>query len=66
MSQVTIYHDADVTVSVLPGPPPIDQSAEIARLQGKLDAIAVEMSTLDSANAVEDTTRANIHAILAA
>jgi len=42
MAQVTIFKDAAITVSVIDGVPPIDQTAEVAALTASLAAMTAE------------------------
>lgn len=48
MAQITIYHDSDVTVNVVEGIPPADQSALIAQLQADLAVMTAERDALQS------------------
>jgi outer membrane murein-binding lipoprotein Lpp len=67
MAQITIYHDADVTVNIVDGAPPADQSALVAQLQSDLSAMTAEMDQLQtkidnakaSAQADKDADAAN-------
>ena len=43
MADITIYKDASVTVEVLDGVPPADQSAAIAALQAQVDALTAKI-----------------------
>jgi hypothetical protein len=42
MAQVTIFKPADITVQVIDGNPPVDQSAEVAALQVQLATVTAE------------------------
>lgn len=60
MAQVTVYADEGVSVDVQAGGPPVDQSAQVARLQadvaklqGKLDALAVNAQARKDADAAK-------------
>jgi ethanolamine utilization cobalamin adenosyltransferase len=46
MAQVTIYKPADVTVTVIDGEPPVDQSAEVAALQAQVQSLTAENTAL--------------------
>lgn len=63
MSQITIYHDSDVTVNVIDGVPPNDQSAVIAQLQADLAAMTAER---DAAIAERDALQVKVDAARAA
>lgn len=43
MADITIYKDASVTVEVIDGVPPADQSAAIAALQAQVDALTAKI-----------------------
>lgn len=43
MADITIYKDAAVTVEVIDGVPPADQSAAIAALQAQVDALTAKI-----------------------
>ena len=51
MAQVTIYKDPGITIVPIDGPPPIDQSALVATLQGKIDAVRVIAEAKKAADA---------------
>jgi hypothetical protein len=51
MAQVTIFKPADITVQVIDGNPPADQSAEVAALQAQVTSLTAERDTLAAANA---------------
>lgn len=46
MGQVTVFHDADITVTVIDGPPPVDQTALVATLTASLAAMTAERDAL--------------------
>jgi hypothetical protein len=52
MAQVTIFKPAEITVQVIDGNPPVDQSAEVAALQAQLATVTAERDSLIVANAV--------------
>lgn len=49
MADITIYKDAAVTVEVIDGVPPADQSAAIAALQAQLDAATAKITAARAA-----------------
>ena len=49
MADITIYKDPSVTVEVIDGVPPADQSAEIAALQAQLDAATAKITAARAA-----------------
>jgi hypothetical protein len=51
MAQVTIFKPAEITVQVIDGNPPVDQSAEVAALQGQLATVTAERDALQAKNA---------------
>jgi hypothetical protein len=59
MAQVTIYHDADVTVTVKPGSAPADQSGEVAQLTQDL---ATANQTIAQFKAFRDAVVADANA----
>jgi hypothetical protein len=50
MAQVTVFKDADITVTVIDGPPPVDQTAEVA-------ALTEQVATLTSTLAIRTAER---------
>jgi hypothetical protein len=46
MSQVTIYKDADVALTVVDGTPPADQTAQVIRLQTLLQDMTADRDRL--------------------
>lgn len=60
---ITIFKPADVTVTVIDGDPPTDQSATIAALQSQVAALEAERDTAVAATAA---AQAKIAAALAA
>jgi len=60
---ITIFKPAEVTVTVIDGDPPTDQSATIAALQSQVAALEVER---DTAVAATVAAQAKIAAALAA
>ncbi len=46
MADVTIYKPAGVTVNVIDGDPPVDQSAEVAALTTQVATLTAEVATL--------------------
>jgi hypothetical protein len=46
MAQVTIFKPAEITVQVIDGNPPVDQSAEVAALQAQVQALTAERDAL--------------------
>lgn len=55
MAQVTIYKDATVTIDVVDGPPPVDQSAQIATLTAEVATLTEQLA---AANAKIDAAKA--------
>lgn len=47
MPSVTIYKDPAVTVNVIDGDPPVDQSAQVAALTAQVAALTTEVATLE-------------------
>ncbi len=47
MADVTLYKDPAVTVVVVDGDPPVDQTAEVAALTAQVDALTAEVATLN-------------------
>ena len=50
MADVTIYKPAAVTVAVVDGDPPVDQSVLVASLQAQVATLTAQVSTLTTAN----------------
>lgn len=46
MAQVTVFKDASITVQVIDGNPPVDQTAEVAALTASLAAMTAERDAL--------------------
>jgi hypothetical protein len=46
MAQVTIFKPAEITVQVIDGNPPTDQSAEVAALQAQVQTLTAERDAL--------------------
>jgi hypothetical protein len=44
MAQVTVFHDADVTVTVVEGTPPVDQTALVASLTAQVAALTAKLA----------------------
>jgi hypothetical protein len=72
MADVTVYKPAGVTVTVLDGVPPVDQSAEVALLTTDLatrtaerDALQVSLNAANVLTAALQTKIANATAALA-
>jgi hypothetical protein len=59
MADVTIYKPAALTVQVIDGPPPVDQSALVATLQAQVASL---QSSLAAATAQRDAAWAKIAA----
>lgn len=51
MADITIYKPAGMTVNVVDGDPPADQSAQIAALQAKIDAARAAAQAAKDADA---------------
>ena len=51
MAQVTIYKDSSITVNVIDGLPPVDQSAEVAALTAQVATLTTELATANAATA---------------
>lgn len=62
MAQITIFKDADVTIAVIDGPPPIDQTAVVSSLT---DQVAELTATLAARTAERDALSAKIAAAVA-
>lgn len=45
MAQVTVFKDADITVTVIAGPPPVDQTALVASLTAQVAALTEALAT---------------------
>lgn len=65
MAQVDIFHDADVTVNVVVGTPPIDQSAQIAALTAQVAQLTAEKAVLQADLDSANSTIAQLTATLA-
>lgn len=63
MAQVDIFHDADVTVNVVVGNPPIDQTAQIAALTAQVAQLTTDLA---AATALADARLVMINNALAA
>jgi hypothetical protein len=48
MAQVTIFKPAEITVQVIDGNPPVDQSAELEALQAQLATVTAERAALQA------------------
>ena len=64
MAQVTIYKPAEVTVTVIDGEPPVDQSAEVAALQSQVAELQSQVASLqakiDAAKSHIDAAKAEL------
>ena len=49
MAQVTITHDAGITVEVVAGPLPVDQSAQVAALSEQVAALQAKIAAARAA-----------------
>lgn len=65
MADVTIYKPANVSVQVIDGVPPVDQTAEVAALQAQVAAQAAQIAGLQSQVTTLSTKIANAQAALA-
>lgn len=45
MGQVTVFKDADVTVTVIDGPPPVDQTELVASLTAQVAELTTSLAT---------------------
>lgn len=63
MAQVTIFKDAAISIDVIDGIPPVDQTADVAALTAQVAALADSLTTRtaerDSALAKVDIARAD-------
>jgi hypothetical protein len=48
MAQVTIFKPAEITVQVIDGNPPVDQSAELEAVQAQLATVTAERAALQA------------------
>lgn len=48
---ITVFKPAEITVSVIDGPPPVDQSAEVAALTAQVAALTGELEAVQASNA---------------
>jgi hypothetical protein len=64
MAQVTIFKPAEITVQLIDGNPPVDQSAEVAALQAQLATVTAERDALLAANAALQVKITNARAAL--
>lgn len=55
MADITIYKPAPVTVVVIDGDPPVDQSAEVAALQAQVAALTTVDTVVDAIKAKTDS-----------
>lgn len=46
MADITIFKPASVTIEVIDGPPPVDQSAQVAQLTGDLAVMTAQRDAL--------------------
>lgn len=61
MADITIYKDPSLTVEVIDGPPPADQSAQIAALQAEIDTLSAKiLAGRAAAQAAKDADAATI------
>jgi hypothetical protein len=58
MADITIYNNTNLTVEVINGPPPADQTAVITQLQADKTALQAEIATAktDAQKVVTDLT----------
>jgi cell division protein FtsB len=48
MSDITVYKPAALTVNVVDGNPPADQSAQVAALQAQVTALTAQVASLQT------------------
>ncbi len=65
MADVTIYKPAGVTVNVIDGDPPVDQSAEVAALQAQVTDLTTQVATVTGERDAANVKIANAQAALA-
>jgi hypothetical protein len=65
MADVTIFKPATLTVSVIDGVPPIDQTALVASLQAQVVALTASLAAMTSARDALQTKITNAQAALA-
>lgn len=46
MADATLFHRQGITVDVRPGPPPVDQSQEVAQLAARVQALTQQVQQL--------------------
>lgn len=62
MPDITLYKPSSITVNVIDGDPPVDQTALVAQLQQQVSTLTAEVSSLQSKIANANTIAAQLAA----